>query len=171
MNKHVLNLDQVQIEERPAFFQPTGDATQRFESRMGAISARIGAGRLGYNVTAVPPGKRAFPMHNHHANEEMFFILSGSGELRMGEERCTLRAGDFIACPPGGKELAHQILNTGTEELRYLAVSTMVYPEVVEYPDSGKVAMISRQPQADGTQRLLRHIGRETTSLDYWEGE
>ena len=58
MNKHVINLDQVQIEERPAFFQPTGDAKQRFESRMGAIGARIGASKLGYNITVVPAGKR-----------------------------------------------------------------------------------------------------------------
>ena len=138
---------------------------------MGAIGARIGASKLGYNITVVPAGKRAFPLHNHHGNEEMFFILSGSGELRMGEERCTLRAGDFIACPAGGKELAHQILNTGTEELRYLAVSTMIYPEVVEYPDSGKLGAMSRQLQADGTLRVVRHIGRDGASLDYWEGE
>jgi hypothetical protein len=34
------------------------------------------------------------------------------------------RSGDVIACPAGGRETAHQIINTGTDELRYLAVST-----------------------------------------------
>ena len=171
MNKHVLNLDQVQIEERAPFFQPQGEAAQRFASRSGAVGTRIGARLLGYNITVVPPGMRAFPLHNHHANEEMFFILSGSGELRMGGETSPLRAGDFIACPPGGPEVAHQIVNTGSGELRYLAVSTMHVPEVVEYPDSGKIALVSRQSRPDGTQRVLRHVSRESAGLDYWDGE
>lgn len=171
VSRPVINLDEVVVEERPAFFQPRGATAERFGSRMGAIGARIGARLLGYNITVVPPGKRAVPLHNHHANEEMFFILSGRGELRVGAERWSLRSGDFIANPPGGPELAHQIINTGDEELRYLAVSTMIYPEVVEYPDSGKTALISRQPQADGSTRLVRQIGRNETSLDYWEGE
>jgi uncharacterized cupin superfamily protein len=119
----------------------------------------------------VPPGRRAFPLHNHHANEEMFFILEGKGELRVGEERHSIRKGDFIANPPGGPEVAHQIINTGDVELRYLAVSTMNTPEIVEYPDSGKLAMISRQPQTDGPLRLLRHVTREGDAVDYWDGE
>jgi uncharacterized cupin superfamily protein len=169
--KPVLNIDEVQIGDRPAAFQAHGAALERFSSRIGMVSTRIGAQKLGYNITAVPPGKRAFPLHNHHANEEMFFILQGSGELRVGDERYTLRAGDFIASPPGGPESAHQIINTGNEELRYLAVSTLVYPETVEYPDSGKIALMSRQTAPDGSMRLVRHVARADASVDYWEGE
>jgi uncharacterized cupin superfamily protein len=171
MTKPVINLDEVTIEERPALFQPKGAASERFASRSGLVGAKIGAQLLGYNITAVPPGMRAFPKHNHHANEEMFFILSGSGELRIGDECFSLRSGDFIANPPGGPETAHQIINTGTEELRYLAVSTLHTPEIVEYPDSGKFGVMLRKKLPDGTQRVLRHIDREGTGLDYWEGE
>jgi len=169
--KPVINLDEVQITERPAFFQPTGKAAERFASRSGPVGTRIGAKMLGYNITAVPPGKRAFPLHNHHANEEMFFILSGSGELRVGDERYSLRAGDFIANPPGGPECAHQIINNGNEELRYLAVSTLITPETVEYPDSGKIATYSRHNAADGSPRVVRHVAHVDASVDYWEGE
>jgi uncharacterized cupin superfamily protein len=171
MTKPVINIDEVTIEERLPFFQPRGGAAERFGSRSGQIGSRIGARLLGYNITAVPPGKRAFPLHNHHANEEMFFILQGSGELRIGEERYSIRQGDFIANPPGGPELAHQIINNGSEELRYLAVSTMVVPETVEYPDSGKIATYSRQTAADGSLRVVRQIGRPESSIDYWDGE
>jgi uncharacterized cupin superfamily protein len=169
--KPVINLDEVVIEERAAMFQPKGSAAERYSSRMGPIGARIGARMLGYNITVVPPGMRAVPLHNHHANEEMFFILQGSGELRVGDERWSIRQGDFIASPPGGPEVAHQIINNGSEELRYLAVSTMITPETVEYPDSGKVALLSRQTAPDGSPRIVRHIGRSETSLDYWDGE
>jgi len=171
VNRPVINLDEVVIEERPPFFQPKGAAAERFASLMGPIGARIGARLLGYNITAVPPGKRAVPFHNHHANEEMFYILQGSGELRVGSERYSLRPGDFIANPPGGPELAHQIVNTGSEEMRYLCVSTMITPETVEYPDSGKVALISRQSAPDGSLRLVRHVARQGDSVDYWDGE
>jgi uncharacterized cupin superfamily protein len=171
MSKCVVNVDEITLDEAPPMFRPTGDAAQRFASRMAPVGSRIGAQMLGYNITAVPPGKRAFPLHNHHANEEMFFILTGTGELRIGAERHPLRAGDFIASPPGGPETAHQIINTGSEELRYLAVSTQLTPEIVEYPDSGKFGTILRRKLPDGSVRVLRHVDREGTSLDYWEGE
>ena len=171
MTKCVINIDEISLDETPPMFKPSADAAQRYGMRLAPVGSRIGAQLLGYNITAVAPGKRAFPRHNHHVNEEMFFILSGSGELRVGDERFTLRQGDFIANPPGGPETAHQIVNTGTEELRYLAVSTLLTPEIVEYPDSGKFGAMLRKKLPDGTQRVLRHIDREGSGLDYWEGE
>src|SRR6185503_15594798 len=59
---------------------------QSYEARLGAISTKIGAQKLGYNLTIVPPGKRAFPRHSHRVNEEMFFIIEGEGEVRVGKE-------------------------------------------------------------------------------------
>lgn len=171
VNRPVINLDEIVIEERAAMFQPPGAAAERFGSRSGAIGTRLGAKLLGYNLTVVPPGKRAFPLHNHHANEEMFFILQGRGELRVGGERYSIRQGDFIASPPGGPELAHQIINTGEEELRYLAVSTTHMPDCVEYPDSGKVATYMRHPAPDGSLRLVRLINRPEANAGYWDGE
>ena len=62
--------------------------------------------------------------------------------------------------------------NTGTEELRYLAVSTRISPEVVDYPDSGKFGVLSELPAGtDGNQRRLMFIGRENQTINYWEGE
>lgn len=43
----------------------------------------------------------------------MFFVLQGTGEIRIGESTLPIRPGDVIACPAGGKETAHQIVNTG----------------------------------------------------------
>jgi len=60
---------------------------------MGQISSLVGAQKLGYNITKVPPGKRAFPIHNHHVNEEMFLILEGEGQVRIGNEMFPINAG------------------------------------------------------------------------------
>jgi uncharacterized cupin superfamily protein len=167
MDKPIINIADVTLDPRPPAMSPKGEAAERYDAKMGHIGTRIGARKLGYNLTAVPPGKRAFPLHNHQVNEEMFFILQGSGELRMGDAAHPIRTGDVIACPPGGKDVAHQIVNTGTEELRYLAVSTKESPELVDYPDSGKFGILADRP---GSNDRFAFIGRADQSLDYWEG-
>jgi uncharacterized cupin superfamily protein len=120
----IVNIDTLELTPRPEAFAATGVAAEHFDARSARIGPRIGARLLGYNVTAVPPGKAAFPFHAHRVNEEMFFILDGAGELRLGAQVHPVRRGDVIACPPGGPEAAHQLRNTGSTELRYLAVST-----------------------------------------------
>lgn len=172
MPKPIINIADVILEPRPPVFAPSGEVAERFDAKIGYIAPRIGAQKLGYNITAVPPGKSAFPSHNHHANEEMFFVLQGTGEFRGGESTYPIRVGDVIACPAGGKEMAHQIINTGTEELRYLAVSTKLSPEFVEYPNSGKFGVLAELPaSADGKPQRFMFVGRESQSLNYWEGE
>ena len=172
MVKPILNIADIELQPRPAAFAPSGEAAQRYDARIAQIAPLLGARQLGYNVTAVPPGKRAFPFHNHRVNEEMFFILEGEGELRFGETTYPVRPGDVIACPAGGKERAHQIVNTGDIEMRYLAVSTKLTPEIADYPDSGKFGVLAQfTDDGGGEPRMFYHIGREGESLDYWEGE
>ena len=172
MQKPIINIADVALEPRPSAFAPSGSAAERFEAKIGFIGSRIGARKLGYNITAVPPGKRSFPFHNHHVNEEMVFVLQGTGEVRIGESTYSIRAGDVIACPAGGKETAHQIINTSADELRYLAVSTKVSPEIAEYPDSGKFGVLADLPAGpDGKPQRFVFVGRENDSLNYWEGE
>jgi uncharacterized cupin superfamily protein len=139
----------------------------RFTSRRASIGLHIGARKLGYNLTEVPPGKTQCPFHSHRAEEEMFLILAGTGELRFGAERYPLRSGDVIACPCGGAEVAHQILNTGTETLRYLSLSTLHDLDICEYPDSGKIGIWS---DAGGVSPLGTRF-RAETSVDYYDGE
>lgn len=172
MSKPIINIADVELQPRPPAFAPTGAAAERYDARMGMIAPRIGAQKLGYNITAVPPGKRAFPFHNHQVNEEMFFVLEGTGEVRIGETTYPIRQGDIVACPPGGKETAHQIINSGNVELKYLAVSTKQTPEIAEYPDTGKFGVLAEYPAgADGKSRGFRFVGRENLAVDYWEGE
>lgn len=172
MVKPILNIADVELEPRPAAFAATGPAAERYDARMGFIGPRVGAQKLGYNVTAVPPGKRAFPFHNHRVNEEMVLVLQGSGEVRIGDGVYPIRAGDVVAFPAGGRDSAHQIINTGAEELRYFAVSTKLSPEVAEYPDSGKFGILAEFPAgADGRPGRFMFVGRAEASIDYWEGE
>lgn len=172
MSHPIINIADVELKPRASAFAATGEAAERYDARMGMVATQLGAQKLGYNITAVPPGKRAFPFHNHRVNEEMFFVLEGSGEVRIGENTYPIRQGDIVACPPGGKETAHQIINTGSVELKYLAVSTKISPEIAEYPDSGKFGVYAEFPAgADGKPGGLRFVGRTELNVDYWDGE
>ncbi|MBU1426655.1 MAG: cupin domain-containing protein [Gammaproteobacteria bacterium] len=172
MNKPVINIADVELKPRPSGFAPTGGSPERYESRMGAIGNMLDSRRLGYNITAVPPGKRAFPPHNHQINEEMFFVLEGTGEVRIGETVYPIRPGDIVACLAGGKEMAHVVTNTGNTELKYLAISTRISPETCEYPETGKYTVFSEKPVAPGTKPdNPGDAGREGADVNFWEGE
>jgi uncharacterized cupin superfamily protein len=164
MTAPIINLDQLE-------FNRELKHGERFDAKLAPVGAKIGARKLGYNVTAVAPGKRAFPFHNHHANEEMFFVLEGAGALRFGGIEYPVRKGDFICCPTGGPDVAHQLINTGSTELRYIAISTMIDTEVWQYPDSGKFgAMGGRQPDKAQATFPATFVA-DGASVDYWHGE
>ena len=173
MERPIINIDDLDFQPwgHGIEFPGAGNADEKFQARIAFVGQRIGAQKLGYNITVVPPGKRAFPLHNHRVNEEMFLVLEGSGEVRLGEERYPIKQGDIIACPPGGVESAHQIINTGAAELRYLAVSSQQSPEVVDYPDTGRFGMLVRETTPDGKPSITRFVGNIADSLPYWEGE
>ena len=145
----------------------------RYAARAGRIGAVIGMQQLGAQYFEVPPGKAAFPRHAHHNNEEMFVILEGAGEYRRGDERWPVRAGDVIAAPAGGAESAHQLRNTGTDDIRYLAISTRHPIDINEYPDSGKLTAVSGIRPGQGMLSATTAFTwrRGDTPLDYWDGE
>ena len=114
MPKPILNIADVEFRKvgHGANMPGAENAPEKFSAQVGDIGRRLGAQKLGYNLTVVPPGKRAWPFHNHRVNEEMFFVLEGEGEVRIGKDCFPIRKGDVIAHPPGGPDTAHQIINT-----------------------------------------------------------
>jgi len=142
---------------------------ERFLAKVGRIGAALGLSGLGCTLHVVPPGKRAFPFHAHHVADELFFILSGEGQYRYGAETFTVRSGDLLGAPAG--KTAHQLVNEGAEDLRYLAFSTKGSVDVVEYPDSKKYAVAAGVKNGDFRTASFAHIARAGESLDYWDGE
>ena len=154
IEKRVINIDELKFQH----FEKGKD----FECDAVRIGPLLGAKNLGYSYDVVPPGKRSCPFHSHRAEEEMFFIVRGTGTLRYGDETRPIRAGDVICCPTGGPETAHQIVNDSDAPLAYLSISTMMPAEVCEYPDSGKIGAFGKD---------FRHMTRTEHHLDYWTGE
>jgi len=155
----------VNIDDVPLMDRAHGD---KFAVKWGRVGPLIGSTGLGCAVHVVPAGKRAFPFHRHHVIDEMFFIMSGAGEYRLGEKTYPLRTGDFVAAPAGGE--AHQIINTGADELTYLAFSSGGSVDVVDYPDSGKIAVAAGIKNADFKTATYVGVGR-LQRTDYYDGE
>ena len=167
MSAAIVSLHRVQAVPRPQEFRPTDPATAtRFEASTARLGSGLGLTKLGCNVTVVPAGKAAYPFHSHHAKDELFLILSGRGELRLGAARHPVVEGDLIGCPAGNASTAHPLINTGEAELRNLAIRSSIEPEVCEYPDSGKVGAYCGKG-ADG----FHHLTRSADAADYWAGE
>ena len=69
---------------------------------------------LGHVV--LEPGGGQVPWHNH-AQEEVYCILEGTGEMCLGAERETVTAGQTVFIPSG---VFHQLTNTGDAPLRMM---------------------------------------------------
>ncbi len=159
MPKPLVNLDELEFDDV--------EDNDYYTSRRARFSASIGACQLGYNLTELPAGKAQCPFHSHRAEEEMFLIIEGEGELRFGNQRYRIRKHDVIACPTGGADVAHQIINTGNSTMRYLSLSNMADVEVCEYPDSNKIGVFAAAPGAPN----LRELHRAASAVDYYDGE
>jgi len=142
-----------------------------FRSRRKKLGASAGGRMLGASIYELPPGASAFPFHYHCGNEELIYILAGEGTLRLGDERIPVRAGSFVAMPPGLAH-AHRLYNTSKAPLKYLCVSTMIDPEVCVYPDSHKVGVIvGSAPGGDPAKRTLAGIYKQDSSVGYYDAE
>jgi uncharacterized cupin superfamily protein len=137
-----------------------------YDARGARLAQGTVAQRLGASFDVLEPGKCGCPYHLHHAQEEMFIILEGTGTLRVAGELLPIRAGDVIFMP-AGPEYPHQIINTSEAQLKYYSISTKETPEICEYPDSGKYL-------AEGSltsSKPFDVINRHSQVLDYWDGE
>lgn len=114
-------------------------------------------------IYEIPPKKANCPYHYHLKNEEVFYIISGSGVLETPGGVKDISAGDIVVCPPSEKG-AHRIINNSrTEKLIYIEFDTVNSPEVVFYPNSDKVGIIVNDKSST--------FFKDYTNVDYYEGE
>ena len=144
---------------------------ERFAYRRKSFASAATAESLGCSLYVVPPDKRPFPYHYHTANEEAMFVLSGNGTLRTRDGTLEITPGDYVVLPVGESGV-RQVINSSDEPLQYLCISTMIDPEIIRYPDSGKVGLFAGSaPFGSMDQRTLTKFLPEEAETDYWDGE
>ena len=143
---------------------------ERFEFRRKWFTPATGARQLGCSLYRVAAGKTAFPHHRHFANEEAIYVLAGEGRLRIDDAEVAVEPGDYIALPADGP--AHQLINSGSADLEYLCMSTMIHPDLTYYPDSDKIAAFAGSgPGGDKSVRTFNAVFRTGSAVDYYDGE
>lgn len=113
-------------------------AGQQISEALGAVvNANLADGGHPFDLELgkLRPGKSGCPFHSHSAQWECYYILSGTGVMRHGDQRRELQPGDVALHPPGS---AHQLINTGETDLRYYLVADNPLTEFCHYPDSNK---------------------------------
>ena len=80
---------------------------------------------LGIGLVTIPPGESG-NVHTHKEEQETWFIISGYGKLVIGDKSVSLEPDMVIVAP---KEVEHQIINDGKEELKALFIFTPAGPE------------------------------------------
>jgi len=138
--------------------------------RRKQLADAAGGEEIGCGLYEIPAGKRAWPYHYHTGNEEAIYVLDGEGALRLDGDRVPLEAGDYVALP-AGEEGGHRVINDSAEPLRYLAISTMDDPDVLVYPDSGKVGIYTGSAPGDHDDRELTKYFPMDEDVDYWQDE
>jgi uncharacterized cupin superfamily protein len=137
-----------------------------FRCRRARLSRQAGSERLGLSLWELPPGEAAYPYHHHFTEEELVLVLDGRPALRTPEGWRELEEGEVVAFSRG-ESGGHQLVNRTEQTVRFLAFSTSGEPDIVSYPDSGKLGAFERLPAGGG----LRTMFRMSDAVDYHDGE
>ncbi len=81
-------------------------------SRMLVTGARVGANASSLGCSVFRPGSETSPVA--HATEEVAYVVSGEGELRLDDGDVGFRAGDALHVAAG---VWHAVANTGSEDV------------------------------------------------------
>jgi uncharacterized cupin superfamily protein len=112
----------------------------------GGVGARPLArpleGALGASIWELQPGGSQFTYHFHHGSDELLIVVRGAPTVRLHDGERRLREGDVVPLPRG-PEGGHQLRNDTADAARVLIVSSNVRPDVAEFPDTGKVGIVT----------------------------
>ena len=95
----------------------TYPARRRTQNLVGGASPIQATAFSAGNVTLEPNGGQV-PWHNQE-QEEVYFIVEGTGEMCLGEERMTLSTGQAVYIPSG---VFHQLTNISDTPLRMIYI-------------------------------------------------
>ena len=90
----------------------TYPARRRTQNLVGGASP-IQANNFCMGYVTLEPNGGQVPWHNQE-QEEIYFVLTGTGEMCLGAEKQTLIGGQAVWIPP---KVFHQLSNVGTEPL------------------------------------------------------
>jgi len=100
---------------------------------MRRLSEGTGLTRQVVTWARVEAGDQSTAFHTHTRTDEWVYVLEGRASLRVGDDRCEIGPGDFVAHPAGGPPHAMEPVS----RLTYLMGGQRDAQDVVLYPEHG----------------------------------
>ncbi len=105
--------------------RPGGNTEPLYENEVGKLNVKFTVDRIPLSaevldprMVRIPAGK--FNEKHKHAHETLIHILEGTGQVLVDDRTFQVRAGDSILVP---RWAMHQTQNTGSTDMRFLAVT------------------------------------------------
>lgn len=81
---------------------------------------------ISLGMVILPPGESGDP-HRHPTEQETWFVIAGTGKLKIGDEVAELAENTVVVAPAG---VEHQIINDGEQDLKALFIFSPAGPEL-----------------------------------------
>jgi uncharacterized cupin superfamily protein len=107
------------------------------EIHLRPLADTLGLRRLGCHLVRLAPDKEPNIYHSHRCEEEFYYILSGRGTVRIGDETFEVGPGDFMAFP--APSVPHVLRNTSRSDLVYLVGGERREFELGDFPEQNKL--------------------------------
>lgn len=131
---------------------PLDDGAQRKTMSLGDLT---GLTKIGVHLNVLAAGAHSTVPHYHKFTDEFIYIIQGQGLLNFGDEKLTVKSGDFVGLPAHGP--AHSVLNNGIDELSYIVGGNRAEFDVCDYPSMNK--------------RLFVYSDKSKRQLDFFDVE
>jgi mannose-6-phosphate isomerase-like protein (cupin superfamily) len=93
----------------------------------------MGSDKLVLAQDEMPPDTHNTDLHFHSAREEAWFVRSGSGIARLGEDAHPLREGSFWLCRENGG-VGHRI-EVGADGIQLVTMGDLIPGDICVYPE------------------------------------
>lgn len=131
--KYVLTAEEIAAlpgQHKVHFLNPNAERLNK------SLGDAVGLNHIGVHLIYVEPGKDSTEYHMHYYEEECVYVLQGKATAIIEGDRYPLGVGDLVGFPRG--EVAHNIVNDGSETLVCLVMGQRLEQDVADYPDKAK---------------------------------
>jgi len=123
MEKYLVTKEEIEQSEGLAKTHFLNDNAKRINKSLG-------------DLTGLTGGHESTEFHKHYHEDECVYMLEGEAEAQIGDEKFTVKAGDFIGYRAAGE--AHTLRNTSNAAFKCIVVGQRLDHDVGDYPNLNK---------------------------------
>ncbi|WP_420426814.1 cupin domain-containing protein [Algiphilus sp.] len=133
MDKYLITKEEIEDFEGTSKVHFLNDNARRINKSLGDLTGLKG---FGFHLIEIEPGHESTEFHKHYHEDECVYILEGTAEAFIGDQKFSVKAGDFLGYRAGGD--AHTLYNNSSSILRCIVVGQRLDHDVGDYPKLNK---------------------------------